>query len=52
MHQSLFLEPSPAGVKYAAALLGLCRDEVRLPILPTSDETRKIIQRAVESLHL
>ena len=50
LHQALFLEPSPAGVKYAASLLGLCRDEVRLPILPISDETKKIIQRAVESL--
>ncbi len=50
LHQALFLEPSPAGVKYAASLLGWCRDEVRLPILPISDETKKIIQQAVESL--
>ena len=32
----LFCESNPAPVKYAAAKLGLCQNEVRLPLLPLS----------------
>ena len=31
LHKSLFIESNPAPVKYAAKLLGLCDDEIRLP---------------------
>ncbi|HVY88396.1 MAG TPA: 4-hydroxy-tetrahydrodipicolinate synthase [Hyphomonadaceae bacterium] len=34
LHRAMFLEPSPAPAKYALALLGLCTDETRLPIVP------------------
>ncbi len=50
LHTALFLEPSPAGVKYAASRLGLCSDEVRSPILRPGEATRKAIDRAIESL--
>jgi 4-hydroxy-tetrahydrodipicolinate synthase len=33
LHKALFVEPSPAPAKYACSLLGLCSDEVRLPLL-------------------
>jgi 4-hydroxy-tetrahydrodipicolinate synthase len=33
LHKALFAEPSPAPAKYACSLLGLCSDEVRLPLL-------------------
>jgi 4-hydroxy-tetrahydrodipicolinate synthase len=42
-YTSLFREPNPAGVKYAASLLGLCTDECRLPLVPLSDATKSAI---------
>ncbi len=52
LHQALFLEPNPAGAKYALSLTGLCSDEIRLPLLPVSDATREAIKRSVDSLNL
>ncbi len=45
--QDLFCESSPAPVKYAAKLLGLCEEDVRLPILPASDDARKKVEAAL-----
>jgi len=36
LHDAMFLEASPAPVKFAVSLLGLCGDEVRLPIVSAS----------------
>ena len=44
LHLALFAEPSPAGAKYAASLMGLCADESRLPIVPVSEESKRAIQ--------
>jgi 4-hydroxy-tetrahydrodipicolinate synthase len=52
LHEALFTEPSPAGAKYAASLLGLCSDSCRLPIVPLQDATKKKIQSAMQSLDL
>lgn len=49
LHAALFREPNPAGVKYAASLLGLCREEARLPMVPVSDSTRLAIRLALEA---
>ena len=46
-HKARFLEPNPQGVKYAASRLGLCGDEVRLPLVPTAESTRKAIDAAL-----
>ena len=46
------LEPSPAGVKYAASLLGLCSAEVRLPIIQPEPATRAAINDAMLSCGL
>ena len=48
LHRALFLESSPAPVKYAAGLLGLCRDEVRLPLVAISDTTRTAVREAMQ----
>jgi len=52
LHQALFAEPSPAGVKYAASLLGLCGPDCRLPITPLSETTRKRIRDAMTAIGL
>lgn len=44
----LFCESSPAPVKYAASKLGLCSDEVRLPLLPASEAARAKVDAAMK----
>ena len=39
VHKSLFIESNPAPAKYAAKLLGLCDDEIRLPLVKIKKET-------------
>ena len=43
LHQAIFAEPGLCGVKYAMSRLGLCENEVRLPLLPVSEPTRALI---------
>lgn len=52
LHTALFSEPSPAGVKYAASLLGLCAADCRMPIMPLGETTKAAIRSAMESLDL
>ena len=47
LHKALFIEPSPGPAKYAASLLGLCSDDVRLPILPLSDAAKTQVRAAM-----
>ncbi|WP_343564782.1 4-hydroxy-tetrahydrodipicolinate synthase [Kiloniella sp. b19] len=47
LHAALFVESSPAPVKYAMSLLGLAEDALRLPLLPVSDETKKTVHAAM-----
>jgi len=47
LHKALFLEPNPAGVKYAAAKLGLCRADLRLPLVEVSAATKQMIDDAM-----
>ena len=51
MHEALFLEPSPAGVKYAVSKLGFCNDDCRLPIVPLSTDTKIEIEKALEEIN-
>ncbi len=46
--KSLFIETSPAPVKYAASKLGLCTDEMRLPMLPASPAAREAVDRGLD----
>jgi 4-hydroxy-tetrahydrodipicolinate synthase len=50
LHDAMFLEPSPAPVKYAGSLLGICTDEVRLPLVVASDAARARVREAMSSL--
>jgi 4-hydroxy-tetrahydrodipicolinate synthase len=52
LHMALFAEPSPAGAKYAASLLGLCAETCRLPIVPLADSTKGAIRKAMQDLDL
>lgn len=52
LHKALFCESSPAPVKYAASRLGLCSDEVRLPLLPASAGARAILDPVLDALGL
>jgi 4-hydroxy-tetrahydrodipicolinate synthase len=47
LHKVMFVEPSPAPAKYACALLGLCTDEVRLPILALTDGAKAQVRAAM-----
>jgi 4-hydroxy-tetrahydrodipicolinate synthase len=48
LHKNLFIEPNPQGVKYAAARLNLCRNELRLPLVPVNKSTEVAIDYALE----
>ncbi len=52
IHETMFLEANPGPVKYAASRLGLCSEEVRLPLWRVSDETRAKIDAALEAAGL
>lgn len=47
LHSALFVEPNPAGPKYALSVLGRMSDEVRLPMVPTTEPTRAMIRKAM-----
>jgi 4-hydroxy-tetrahydrodipicolinate synthase len=47
LHKNLFIEPNPTGVKYAAARLGLCQNELRLPLVPIAPSTAEAIDAAL-----
>ena len=52
IHHSMFIESNPSPVKYAAKVLGLCDDAVRLPLVRVTDSTKNIINKALESAEL
>jgi 4-hydroxy-tetrahydrodipicolinate synthase len=52
IHNSMFIESNPSPVKYAAKLLGLCDDDVRLPLVKVTDATKDIVKRALVSANL
>ena len=49
---SLFIESNPSPVKYAAKLLGLCGDDVRLPLVKVTEPTKEVIKKALVSANL
>ena len=52
VHKSLFIESNPSPVKYAAKLLNLCSDDVRLPLVKVTNSTKEIIKEALQSAKL
>ena len=47
LHKSLFIESNPAPVKYAAKLLRLCDDEIRLPLVKITKKTEEEVKKAL-----
>lgn len=47
LHDALFCEPSPGPVKYALARLGICAEDVRLPLVNISDTARSKVDAAL-----
>ena len=47
LHKALFLEPNPAGAKYALSVLGRMSDELRLPLVTVTEKTRTEIRAAM-----
>ena len=52
LHQAMFVESNPSPVKYAAKLLGLCDDAVRLPLVKVTDTTKDIVKKALKAAKL
>ena len=52
IHHSMFVESNPSPVKYAAKLLGLCDDNVRLPLVKVTNSTKELIKQTLESAKL
>ena len=52
LHNALFLETSPGPVKYAASLLKICSNELRLPLVSISSNTKKEIKTVLTNLKI
>ena len=50
--RQLFIESNPAPAKYAAKLLGLCSDDVRLPLVKIQESTKEKVKEALLSAKL
>ena len=47
IHHAMFIESNPSPVKYAAKLLNLCEDDVRLPLVKVTDPTKEKIKKTL-----
>jgi 4-hydroxy-tetrahydrodipicolinate synthase len=52
LHKALFLDSSPAPTKFALAHLGLCAEDVRLPIAACAEAVRPAILDAMREAGL
>ena len=52
LNKSLFIESNPSPVKYAASLLKLSADDVRLPLVKITDPTKSAVLQALKYAHL
>ena len=52
LHHALFVETSPAPVKYAASLLGLSTAEIRLPLVEPTEPTKTLVEEAMRTARL
>ena len=48
----MFVETNPGPVKYAVSRLGICSAEMRLPMVPISDASKKAIDAVMADLGL
>jgi 4-hydroxy-tetrahydrodipicolinate synthase len=47
LHINLFIETSPAPVKYALSLMGKCANTLRLPMLPATEKAQIAVREAM-----
>ena len=52
VHNSMFIESNPSPVKYAAKLLGLCNEDVRLPLVGVTESTKEAVKKALVAAKL
>jgi 4-hydroxy-tetrahydrodipicolinate synthase len=52
LHDAMFCEANPGPVKYAASRLGLCQAEMRLPMVPISQASQRIVDAALAHVGL
>ena len=52
LHKALFIESNPSPVKYAASLLNLSSEDVRLPLVKITENTKKEVQKALKFANL
>lgn len=52
LHEAMFCETSPQPVKYALSRMGRCTDELRMPLLPASDNARAVVDAALKQTGL
>ena len=52
LHKALFLDASPSPTKFAMAYLGLCAEDVRLPVTPCLDAVKPAILAAMREAGL
>ena len=52
LHKALFIESNPSPVKYAASLLNLSSEDVRLPLIKVTEKTKKEVQKALKFANL
>ncbi len=52
VHHAMFVESNPSPVKFAAKLLNLCDDNVRLPLVKVTENTKEIVKKALQSAKL
>ena len=52
LYQACFVESNPIPAKAALSLMGLCRDEMRLPLLPATGGTRTLLADVLRKLQL
>jgi len=48
--EALFVEGSPSGIKAALNILGLCDNELRLPLVPVTPKTYNMLREIVQKL--
>ena len=48
LHEAIFIEPGLVGAKYGLSLLGMCSEDVRLPLVGLTDPTKARIKAAMQ----
>ncbi|HEX2840259.1 4-hydroxy-tetrahydrodipicolinate synthase [Hyphomicrobium sp.] len=52
LHDVMFVETNPGPVKYAASRLGICSAEMRLPLTPVCEQTKKAVDPVLTQVGL